>query len=551
MKIKNIKPNVRTLAATVPISIIYYMLYGLILYWGQAQFNIYNVSTYVGIAFFLMPIVLIVCALIIDGDVIEVFGTSCAISIVFTIIFILLIAIVSSFGGNLYHSNEYYDYVNERVEKIDLDTAFPELIEGNDTSKLPLFGIEEAKKKSAAELANTTALGSQTSIMPITFMSQNINDEFVYVGESRPNSVFRKDAANQYYIVNRNSGKTNSINAKNFKFARGRYFSENVERRIKEYYANKDNGFIVDVDLEIDDSGNPYYVGTILKKTRFNGLPSVKGVVLLNPITGEINEYDIGKIPMWVDRVYPEDLLISYIEIWGKYKKGYLNSIFKKEGVLVPSEYDFEVIYIDGEAYIWTGLQTKSSDNTSVNGIVIASLKTGKIYYYQNPGVSEYQAKTVAEGLVQEKDYKASSPVPLKCNGEKALFMLMRDNGRNIVGYSLVSYEDYTKSAYATDINELIAEFFGNVSSKPDIPLSNLESSEITGVISAIATEVVDGRTVYNFLINGEIFVCNSKVNPKIVFAQIGDEVTIKYTPSKEGTHIIEEFTFIKSNIKF
>jgi hypothetical protein len=321
-------------------------------------------------------------------------------------------------------------------------------------------------------------------------------------------------------------------------------------------------GFIADIDLEIDDDGTPYYVGSILKRTKLNGLPVVKGVIILNPVSGDISEYDLDEVPNWVDRVYPENVLIQYINIWGKYKKGFKNSLFAKEGVLVASteangSSQFEIIYINGEPHIWTGYQRSASSNDevstinpSVNGIVIASLKTGKISYYEVAGVSEAQAQAVAEGLVQEKGYKASFPVPIKCNDTRAMFMIMRDDNKNIVGYTLVSYDDYTKSAYATSIKDVVTKFFGNAGENVEITISNEKPKVLTGIISAVATEVVDGRTVYYFIIEDKVFTCNSKVNTNIVFAKEGYKVKIEYLPSKNGNiYVIKNFEYIETDI--
>ena len=45
----------------------------------------------------------------------------------------------------------------------------------------------------------------------------------------------------------------------------------------------------------------------------------------------ESQYYDIEKVPTWVDRVYPSDLLLSQLQNWGKYTNGYFNTLFSQK----------------------------------------------------------------------------------------------------------------------------------------------------------------------------------------------------------------------------
>jgi hypothetical protein len=208
------------------------------------------------------------------------------------------------------------------------------------------------------------------------------------------------------------------------------------------------------------------------------------------------------------------------------------------------TNYVYEVVFIDGEPCIYTGLQTANAASSSAdaNGMIIASLKTGKIKYYANSGVSESHAMKKAEGLVKDKGYIAGFPVPLKVNGIEALFMLMRDDANNLTGFSLVAYGDYTKAAYSENLSDCITSFLGNVGYQEENVLSNDEIETLEGVVDDIATEVIDGRTVYYFKINDGIYSCNSKINVDVAFTEKGDLVVITYVPSKSRVNSIKTF---------
>lgn len=550
---KNLKVKAETLKVSIPVAVVFYAVAAWLCYMLMPQWHYLNPSTYVIGICLTIPVIFGVLLFVFHEDrryydlsdtAIRAFGWTAGI----TAVLLLIILVISSFGWNLYKSTENYAKVSSETEIME-ESVFPELIKGDDTSSLPLFGEAEAQKRAEAELAKKSGLGSQTSITG-EFMSQEINGEFVYVGQSSPNSVFKRHAENQYYLIDRNTGDSKSFSGAEFGVGHSRYFSENIRRYMIKTYDGE--GFLGDIHLEITDDGKPFYVASVLTRNRFGGLYLVKGIVTCDPVTKEIDVYDMKSIPEWVDRVYPEPVLISYMEIWGKYKHGFKNAHFAKKDVLEPStelnnegyvESAYEVIFINGEPCIYTGMQTSNaSSDSDANGILIANLKTGELTYYNVSGVSESHAQSVAQGLCSDKGYAASFPIPLKINGIEALFSLMRDENGNITGYALVSYEDYTKAAYATTLSECIKNFLGNVGYKEESTLSNKELKTIKGVVDEIATEVIDGRTTYYFKVKGEIFTCNSKANIDVVFTEEGDMVILTYAPSKGNVHAIKNF---------
>ena len=67
------------------------------------------------------------------------------------------------------------------------------------------------------------------------------------------------------------------------------------------------------------------------KLLRYSGielLEEVEGVIILDPITGDSDYYDVEDVPTWVDHVYSADLIVEQLDDWGQYKDGFLNSIF-------------------------------------------------------------------------------------------------------------------------------------------------------------------------------------------------------------------------------
>ena len=71
---------------------------------------------------------------------------------------------------------------------------------------------------------------------------------------------------------------------------------------------------ITDPSFEIDDNGQPYWVYTTYRNLRGFNLPEATGAWVVNATTGEMAKYTIETLPGWIDRVQPEDFIISQID---------------------------------------------------------------------------------------------------------------------------------------------------------------------------------------------------------------------------------------------
>jgi hypothetical protein len=74
--------------------------------------------------------------------------------------------------------------------------------------------------------------------------------------------------------------------------------------------------------------------------------------------------------------------------------------------------------------------------------------------------------------------------------------------------------------------------------------VSDAEIKTVKGVISNIASEVIDGRTVYYIQVEDQVYSANSLLNVNIVFAKVGDEVEISFVPSKSQVIPLNKIKF-------
>lgn len=63
--------------------------------------------------------------------------------------------------------------------------------------------------------------------------------------------------------------------------------------------------------------------------------------MILDCATGEHHTYTIDELPEWVDRVQPEEFILTQLNNKGKYVHGYLNFSDKDKYKTSPGEADF------------------------------------------------------------------------------------------------------------------------------------------------------------------------------------------------------------------
>ena len=467
---------------------------------------------------------------------------------------ILLCAIIFGIANNgMAKGQTFYFRTNEMITVIE-DTeevsAFPNLLgENNDTSNLPLIGIPEAMKKAETEMGRYPALGSQFELRMDDMTSQSINGELKYVIPLQPRSMFKWKAeagSFGYFIIDRNSGEVEFVK-ETLRTTTAAPFGSATKRIVNKYLKSLGiSGLVTDISPEVDDDGKFHYVATIYTLDGwFGSYPVVKGVVDVDAETLNCAYYSLDKIPEYVDRVYPEWMFEQYIEYYGKYKHGFWNSVFAQKDELMPTK-GMDVIYIDGECWYYTGFTSVGKDESS-NGIIMMNSRTGEMKYHITYGISEHEAMTVAEGLVKDKEYVASYPLLLQVGGVETYFMIMRDTNENLVGYAFVSYKDYTKAAVETNLLDAQSAYIASLRSSNNTEIMD-ESKIMTiqGVIESIASEVVDGNTVYYIKLDASetVFQMHSDLNIDVVFAKAGMNVQIKYYHSGHKVESVVEITF-------
>ena len=145
--------------------------------------------------------------------------------------------------------------------------------------------------------------------------------------------------------------------------------------------------------FEIDNEGNPYWVVPTIKKEIgvFDGA-TPSGVLLVNPITGEINKYNLGEQPSWVQRCVDEKIMEAQANNALSLKNGFWNRLFAKKEVFQLSDGYNYLLKDNATYYISCITSPNENDQTSI-GFLIVNLKTKEAIRYSCPGITEMRAR--------------------------------------------------------------------------------------------------------------------------------------------------------------
>ncbi|WP_300386022.1 cell shape-determining protein [Clostridium sp.] len=367
----------------------------------------------------------------------------------------MIIIVLIGFGVNL-GSSQIFSSKKYRQLAGDVKTEeFKDNVKEVELDNIPIIDLEYALRIADKKVGEIPSLGSKTDIGEMTI--QLVGDKLYYVAPLEPSGLFpwfKNRGTEGYIMVNAmalNDVKlVTEINGQplKLKYSQNAYFNDDIRRHA---YQNKKNLGLTDFSFEIDDEGKPYWVITTYDKAIGINGEKIVGILVVDAQTGEETYFDdINKMPSWVDRVQPVNIMVKQINLWGKYIHGFWN--FSKTDKLGTTE-GTGMIYIDGICYYYTGMTSVGVDNSSV-GFMLINSRTGEKTFYKNAGATEEAGMSSAEGKVQNLGYVASFPSLININNEPTYFIPLKDNEGLIKQYAMVNVENYNIVGVGNNIEE-------------------------------------------------------------------------------------------------
>ncbi|MBR2802053.1 MAG: hypothetical protein IKE21_05635 [Erysipelotrichaceae bacterium] len=346
----------------------------------------------------------------------------------------------------------------------------------------------------------------------------------------------RSEGIPGYIRVNTTTGEARLVRLeKKMRFVPSAYLNESLYRQLRFSHPFTIFG---DPTFEIDEEGNPYYVCTTYTYSGINSLRRVTGVIIFDPTDGTSQRYSVEDAPTWIDRVFPETLVLQELNDYGMYQKGFLNSLFAQEGVTQTSE-GYNYISKDGDIWLYTGMTSVVSDESNI-GFALVDLRTHEAQFIKTSGADEYSVMASAEGEVLNYGYTATFPVLVNINNEPVYLLSLKDSAGLIKMYALVDSRDY-QQVYTvkadkdarTAINELIAQFSNGSYIETDL-------LEKTITIDALKEVILNGNSVFYIRSGSEIYrlTLSEESAAAAVFLKEGDSLHIFYTEEENGNVI-------------
>lgn len=338
-----------------------------------------------------------------------------------------------------------------------------------------------------------------------------------------------------YILVNTTTGNARLQRlSQKMKYVPSAYFNDNLYRRLRFSYPTVLFG---NPTFEIDDEGNPYYVCTTYTYTGITAMKKAAGVILYDPTDGSSERYSLSEVPSWVDRVFPESLINEELNDYGKYQKGFWNSLFGQEGVIQTSE-GYNYISKDGDIWLYTGMTSAASDESNL-GFMLVDLRTHEAQYTSVSCATETAVMASAEGEVLNYGYTATFPTLINAGGKPVYLLSLKDSAGLIKMYAMVDAQDYQQVYTAKAEKEpgsAIAQLLKQVGGA---------SSEVLKTVSFVIRDLnqveLSGNTVL-FLSDGSAVYrldLSEENAAKAAFLKTGDSISCSYSEEESGVRNI------------
>ncbi len=480
---------------------------------------------------------------------------------IFIGVLVVVVAIGMAFSSVFFRAKTY-----SKIIDVNENTNFAEEIQEANFSSVPVLDTA-----AASVLANRT-LGDLSKIDKVSqfeintaFTQINYKNSPVKVTTLSYGDVFKwlkntKEGLPGYVVVNMVTQKSELVllpEGQYIKYATTEHFSKYLMRHVRFAYPT----YIFDTPrFEIDENGDPYWLCPVLDKTigLFGGT-DVKGVVIVNAVTGEMVEYTVeqardSKELQWIDGIYSDALLIEQFNYYGKYQKGFINSVLGQDGVRLATEGSNYLAQND-DVYMYTGV-TSAGHDQAIIGFVLVNMRTKDASFYAVSGAKEYSAMSSAQGDVQDYSYNATFPILLNISGQPTYFMSLKDADSLVKRFAMVNVQNYQVAVTGVTIAECMEEYVEKLEHnniKIDVDIDDIidatdtenqqadantpekQTVSVKGAITDIRTAVMGGESVYYIELDesGIYYTVSASDEPSVVIMNKGQTVKITYTASE------------------
>lgn len=446
---------------------------------------------------------------------------------------IVFIIVGSIIGWRVFRARDYADLLQTQ------DGDFASEVAEISFDDIPMLDKDSANVLANRKLGELSDLVSQFEVYGDSFQI-NYQDRPVRVTYLNYGDVFKwlsnqKNGIPAYLIIDMVTQDVTVHRLENgIRYSPSEYFFRDLNRYLRLKYPTK---MFSDVNFEIDENGDPYWVATVVtKKVGLFGGTDAVGAVLLNAVTGDCTYYEAGSVPTWVDRVFTAELLMQQYDYYGLYHNGFWNSLFGQRGCTETTS-GYNYIAQDDDVWIYTGVTSVSGDQGNI-GFILVNQRTKESRYYACAGAEEYSAMSSAQGAVQQYAYEATFPLLLNVGGQPTYFMALKDASSLVKMYAMVNVQQYQIVSTGASVSDCAANYEALLVNNGILDAySGLETAGLqtaSGTLTDIRSAVIDGNTVYYLRLSGSdvYYSISAADDAAAVTLNPGDRVDITYAPA-------------------
>lgn len=398
--------------------------------------------------------------------------------------------------------------------------------------------ISSVPNYSAYELGTTTA--------------QMIDGEYVYVSALEYRSIWKwnrfKKVPGYFQISATDINAQPKFVKKEMKYVPSGYLWQDAERKI--YAKSTQLARTGAVNLEIGDDGTPYYVQSLYKEYGISGKKRYDKfkVAVLNSETGTTNVYELADTPKEIDAPLTSSVASSMNKYYGKYGKGWLNSLFAKDDVKEPTTNGIyasgavtPLMSKSGELLYFTDFTSDDEDQDSALGYSLINARTGVMEFYRDKkGMMDSDgAIAIAEKIYPEKKWEAKMPILYNIEGVPTWIISLLDTNGIFKGYVYISASDSDILVDGTDAEKTLQAFKVKLSLKGSNNKNTKKSDlrKVEGKVKRVNKIVIDGTETASFILenDSQVYTISTSNNVYSMFLKEGDHVVFEANISRDS----------------
>lgn len=389
---------------------------------------------------------------------------------------------------------------------------------------------------------------------------QKVGEEIVYVAPLEFTGFWKYIRGNEtegYFKISATNvnAQPEFIDSK-MTYTNSSYFNDNVKRVIYNQYPQ----FVQsgEAQIEVDDTGKPWYVQTLYKTIKITNKPNMSDlkVAVIDPVTGDLSLYNTEEAPDFIEGSVSSEMAAQQNDYFGNYVHGWFNSQFGKKDVRIPNESGTEksvtpIFDETGEMFYFTDLTSPKENIDSALGYTLIHARTGTLTYFNgdiNNGIMDSEgAKQIVNKEFPEKNWEGSMPILYNIDGNPTWVVNVLDPNGLFKHYAYIDASDSdfvvfgdTASGTLDAYRIALQQDPGRVEATEDVAVETKN-----GVVNRVIVISNEKSQVVQFLLEGDqtVYTISATNQPLAVFLKEGDQVTMQVKIRDQQTGMVEKMT--------